>query len=104
MLNISENRIADEGLEDYSAFGQIMSLNTSRKIVYWILIIFALLIIFMFLPWTQNVPAKGIVTTLFPEDRPQSIYATISGRIEKWYVREGETIRKGDTLAFLSAV
>ncbi len=104
MLNISENRVADKGLEEYSAFSQIMSLNTSRKIVYWILIIFALLIIFMFLPWTQNVPAKGTVTTLFPKDRPQSIYTTISGRIEKWYVREGETVEKGDTLAFLSEV
>jgi multidrug resistance efflux pump len=58
----------------------------------------------MMLPWTQNIRAKGKITTLDPSHRPQSIYSTIGGRIERWYVREGDTVRKGDTIAFLSEI
>lgn len=61
-------------------------------------------LIFMFLPWTQNVRADGRVTTLRPEQRPQTVHATIAGRIELWYVAEGQAIKKGDTLVFLSEV
>jgi multidrug resistance efflux pump len=58
----------------------------------------------MLLPWTQNVRADGRVTTLRPEQRPQTVHATIAGRIERWYVAEGQAIKRGDTLVFLSEV
>ncbi len=64
----------------------------------------AVFLIFMFLPWTQNVRADGRVTTLRPEQRPQTVHATIAGRIEQWYIAEGQAIKKGDTLVFLSEV
>ena len=44
----------------------------------------------MFLPWTQNIRAKGQVTTLKQEQRPQQINTIIAGRVEKWWVKEGE--------------
>ena len=59
-------------------------------------------IIVLFLPWTQNVAGKGYVTTLTPDQRPQTIQSPIPGRIEKWYVKEGDyvigdsKIRTGD--------
>ncbi|MEM1219101.1 MAG: HlyD family efflux transporter periplasmic adaptor subunit, partial [Bacteroidota bacterium] len=59
---------------------------------------------FMFLPWTQNIQGKGKVTFLKPEHRPQTIHATIAGRIEKWYVQEGEFVKKGDTIVHLSEI
>jgi multidrug resistance efflux pump len=58
----------------------------------------------LFLPWTQNVRAKGYVTTLSPGDRPQSIQSLIGGRIEKWYVMEGQTVSVGDTIMKLSEI
>lgn len=58
----------------------------------------------MFLPWTQNIQTKGKITTLNPSQRPQNIETTIAGRIEKWYVREGQFVAKGDTIAFLSEI
>jgi hypothetical protein len=36
---------------------------------------------------------KGAVTTLKPNQRPQSIQSVISGRIEKWYVKEGDFVK-----------
>jgi adhesin transport system membrane fusion protein len=104
MLNISENTIDNKGLEDYSSFKNVSQLKTAQKLAYWVIFFFVMLLITIMLPWTQNIVAKGKVTTLRPEHRPQSVYSTISGKIEKWYVREGQSVKKGDTLAFLAEV
>lgn len=104
MLNISENTIENKGLENYPAFEKVTQLDTTRKLAYWVIGFFVMLIIIVMLPWTQNISAKGKVITLRPEHRPQSVYSTIAGKIEKWYVREGESVKAGDTLAYLSEV
>lgn len=103
MLNISDNPISSAPFERYASI-QHCSKYTSRKMARWLLGFFLLFIFVMFLPWTQNVRAKGKLTTLSPDHRPQSVYSTISGRVEKWYVREGQQIKKGDTIAYLSEV
>jgi multidrug resistance efflux pump len=66
--------------------------------------LFGLLVMSMFLPWTQNIRSSGTLTTLQPQDRPQTVHSTIAGRIEKWLVREGQSVKKGDTLVVLSEV
>jgi adhesin transport system membrane fusion protein len=58
----------------------------------------------MFLPWTQNISGQGLVTTLTPGQRPQSIQSQIPGRIEEWFVREGNYVKKGDTILRISEV
>lgn len=58
----------------------------------------------LFAPWTQTIDTNGKVTTLNPENRPQTINSIISGRIEKWYVREGQHVNKNDTIAFISEI
>lgn len=58
----------------------------------------------LFLPWTQNIRAKGYLTTLKPDQRPQTIQSPIPGRIEKWYVQEGDFVKKGDTILFISEI
>jgi multidrug resistance efflux pump len=60
--------------------------------------------IVLFLPWTQNIRAKGYLTTLSPEHRPQTVQSPIPGRIEKWYVQEGDFVQKGDTILHISEV
>ena len=66
--------------------------------------LFIMVIVFSFLPWTQNISCKGYVTTLNPEQKPQSVYSTIAGKIDKWYVREGQSVRKGDTLVHITEI
>jgi multidrug resistance efflux pump len=58
----------------------------------------------LFLPWTQTIAGKGYLTTRNPEHRPQTIQSPIPGRIEKWYVQEGDYVSKGDTILFISEV
>lgn len=60
--------------------------------------------IVLFLPWTQNIRGNGFLTTLKPDQRPQTIQSPIPGRIEKWYVQEGDFVQKGDTILFISEI
>ena len=71
------------------------------RVLIWLA---ALFVLFMFLPWTQNIQTQGSVTTLLPNQRPQEIQTIIGGRIEKWHVTEGDYVRKGDTIVRISEV
>ncbi len=73
----------------------------AKKWVWWLLV---LLVIFMFLPWTQNIRSKGFVTTVNQGERPQEVNSQIPGKILKWYVNEGDFVKSGDTLLQLGEV
>lgn len=105
MLNISDNVIHCEA--DLKRTLAPKENELSRWHLSFRNLLLILLVIFiaaMFLPWQQNVRADGKVTTLRPEHRPQTIHATIAGRIEHWYVVEGQAVKKGDTIVHLSEV
>ncbi len=105
MLNISnKNSIPVSNLEKHSAVQQLSN-SKHYKILNKILVIFSVIcVIVIFLPWTQNISGSGAVTTLKPNQRPQTIQSLISGRIEKWYVNEGDYVEKGDTILFISEI
>ena len=84
---------------------KIFTENIGYRMVKKTIWVFAiLLLIFLFLPWTQNVSGEGSVTTLKPNQRPQTVQSAIAGRIEKWYVNEGDYVKKGDTILFISEI
>lgn len=58
----------------------------------------------LFLPWRQTIPGRGTISALRPEDRPQTIQNQIGGRIERWLVKDGDEVQKGDTLLVISEV
>ncbi len=58
----------------------------------------------LFYPWTQNIESTGSVTTLRPNERPQAIQTLIAGKITKWYVKDGDFVKEGDTIAVLSEI
>jgi multidrug efflux pump subunit AcrA (membrane-fusion protein) len=86
------------------AYQQIFRYNKNSNIKYWTMGIVVFLSIILFLPWTQNVNASGDVTTLQQGDRPQEINSPIPGKIVKWWVKEGDHIKKGDTILQLSEI
>lgn len=89
---------------NYSAFTHIYSYDRKSSIRKWFFGIICFLLLILFLPWTQNIRARGAVTALRQEQRPQQINTIIGGRIEKWYIKEGDYVQKGDTLVKLSEV
>jgi len=105
MLNISNNTLKNEvNLNDFSSGKHV--LNKSYYIVFnRFLMAFAIIaIIILFLPWTQNVTGNGNLTTLRPSQRPQTLQSPIPGRIEKWYIQEGDFVKYGDTILKISEV
>lgn len=104
MLNISDNKTKLPLLDRYETVRNLSN-RPHYKILNKIIIGTSILgIIALFLPWTQNISGSGAVTTLKPNQRPQSIQSVISGRIEKWYVQEGDFVKKGDTILFISEI
>jgi adhesin transport system membrane fusion protein len=69
------------------------------KIMCICLVIFFIILL---MPWRQTIPGRGTVTALTPEDRPQTVQNQIGGRIEHWAVREGQQVKKGDTILVIS--
>ena len=105
MLNISNNQTPEiTELHHLWAYEKIKMPRWHLSFRRLLLVLLVVFVIFMLLPWTQNVRADGRITTLRPEQRPQTIHATISGRIENWYVVEGQAIKRGDTILYLSEV
>lgn len=78
--------------------------DQKSRVRYWFWGILIVLFFLLFLPWTQNIRSKGRVTTLRPEQRPQQINTIIGGRIVRWNVKEGDRVKKGDTLLQLTEV
>lgn len=105
MLNISGNTIKQHTrASDFASFGKTELSASNKMFVRWLVGVMIVVIVFLFLPWTQNIQSDGKVTTLNPSNRPQTIQSTIAGRIEKWYVQEGQFVKKGDTIVNLSEI
>ena len=93
---------------DYKNFSQFKSFLVTaapaqrmRK-TKWMLIVLGIVIVALFLPWTQNIRSRGNVSTLNPEQRPQEVNSLISARISKWFIQNGDFVKRGDTLLALA--
>lgn len=105
MLNITHNSIQRLiALSDFRAYKRLKHSRTHGLPRWLTFFLVTSLLVSLFLPWTQNISTKGYVTTRSPEQRPQAIQSVIAGRVEQWYVREGDFVNKGDTIVFISEV
>ena len=105
MLNLSKNSISDRiDTTKYKAFGSVVSARPNRVMAIILGSLLGLAFLIIFLPWTLNIRARGYLTTLKPDQRPQTVHSIIPGRIERWYVQEGDYVAKGDTILFISEI
>jgi len=105
MLGISKNKISGNvSFEDFKSLEMTIPKDESRKRIQILLWALIGTFLFLFLPWTQNISSKGFVTALRPDQRPQTVHSIIAGRIEKWYVAEGDYVKKGDTVLWISEI
>ncbi len=95
-------KIEKETGKSYSAFENIYSVDSERRIKNIFIGLLCGGLIILFIPWTQNINTTGIVTTQFQEQRPQQINSIIPGKIVKWWVKEGDFVQKGDTIVELA--
>ena len=105
MLNITHNKLNRKvDLTTYKAGKKVFHRRHFKYFNRFLRIFAVITVIIMFLPWTQNITGKGYLTTLTPDQRPQTIQSPIPGKIEKWYVKEGDFVQKGDTILHISEV
>ncbi|HMP93145.1 MAG TPA: HlyD family efflux transporter periplasmic adaptor subunit, partial [Phnomibacter sp.] len=90
--------------DNIRAFELVYERNRKSYTKKWVYIILAIFVIFLFLPWTQNIRARGFITTIRQDDRPQQLNSQIPGKILKWYVKEGDFVQAGDTIVQLGEV
>ncbi|QHG86683.1 MULTISPECIES: efflux RND transporter periplasmic adaptor subunit [Xanthomonas] len=71
------------------------------KVLAWMLLIGIVICsaILALVPWVQTASGKGQVVALDPDDRQQQVTAFVPGRVERWYVHDGQHVSKGDPIA-----
>jgi multidrug efflux pump subunit AcrA (membrane-fusion protein) len=79
---------------------KLLKKNTSLKKVgfssFFVFIFFILF--FLFMPWQQTAFCTGNVIAYSPTERQQNISALVEGRIGKWFVEEGMSVKKGEKI------
>lgn len=100
-VDINKEYVEQEQLQSFKHIYRINHASNVKKIALAILVI---ALIILFLPWTQNIRAKGMVTTLRQEERPQELNTVLAGKVAKWYVKEGDFVKAGDTILQLGEV
>jgi multidrug efflux pump subunit AcrA (membrane-fusion protein) len=88
----------------FHSWDNIYRAHKKSNIKNWFIGIFISLFIILILPWTQNIKSKGKITTLWQDQRPQEINSPIAGKITKWWVKEGDFVKKGDTILQISEI
>jgi multidrug efflux pump subunit AcrA (membrane-fusion protein) len=86
------------------AYSHIYMYNKNSRVKRWFFVCVLVFLVFLFLPWTQNIRSRGTVTTLYQDQRPQEVNTIIGGRVMKWHIKEGDYVKAGDTLVQLTEV
>lgn len=74
-------------------------LETYNRLYRWTkVVLISTPIVLALLPWVQTSEGMGFLTTLNPADRVQEISALVDGRIDKWFVKEGDVVVKGQPI------
>lgn len=104
-MNFIETKIEEQvNNSSIHSFAKIYRINQKSRVKYWAFSILFMLLIILFLPWTQNISARGDVTTLRQEQRPQQLNTIIPGKVAKWFVKEGDYVKQGDTIMQLTEI
>jgi len=89
--------------ETRDRFVTLASMRAPRVaiVIAWMLASATLIVILilLFVPWVQSANGAGQVVTLDPDDRQQQVTALVSGRVDRWYVQDGQQVSQGDPIA-----
>lgn len=101
MTNAKEKTVIFE----CSAFDNIRSTGGFRTVAMTMLLLLVVIVaVLLFVPWQQSITGIGRVTVYSPMDRPQAVESLITGRVERWHVREGQAVHKGQLLLEISEI
>lgn len=87
-----------------SATSKVYRPNYTKQFKWIFYSLLGTCVVVLFLPWTQSIDMSGEVSVLNPENKPQQVTSRIAGRVEKWFIRDGDFVKKNDTIAFISEI
>lgn len=94
--------LREQHIQYFNTLADIRLPSVMKALAWMIIITLVSGAVFLrFAPWVQNAAGAGAVTALNADDRLQDINALVSGRIEKWFVRDGSAVEKGDPIVQL---
>ncbi|ARG97028.1 HlyD family secretion protein [Legionella micdadei] len=85
------------------SYAILKKLPKPRTVIFITLPIFlGVVLILLLTPWQQFALGNGRVIAYSPTERLHTVNSPISGRIKKWYVDEGMTVKPGDPIVDVS--
>jgi multidrug efflux pump subunit AcrA (membrane-fusion protein) len=88
------------GIENFPTLARLQPPGVARTLGWLVIITIVTFLLFILLvPWVQTAAGSGTVMALDPQDRVQNITAMVPGRIERWYVTDGDVVKAGDPIA-----
>ncbi len=89
-----------------SRFRTLANMRTPRPLrAFGLMVVIGLIaatFFMIYVPWVQTAYGAGQVIALNPQDRLQNVTALVPGRIEKWYVQDGQVVKEGDPIALIA--
>lgn len=83
----------------------VTTAGSFKNVMYTLLALLVIVVLgLIFIQWQQTVVGSGKVTSFSPNARPQTVESIIAGRIVEWKVKEGASVRAGDTICVLSDI
>lgn len=92
----------DEYWEFDPKFASLQKYNLPRMLRHfaWLILTFIILccVILTFTPWVQTTSGYGQMTAIDPSDRQHELHTLVDGRIDQWFVRDGDQVKKNDPI------
>ncbi len=86
-------------------YRSLVAVESSRGYVVLAMVLSVFLLglaaVLIFVPWQQSISGIGKIMIVSPMERPQNIEAQIPARLQKWHVRDGQVVDKGQLIAEL---
>ena len=96
-------RMPSQSLPSYLAIHAVHAPRATRVLAgILVVLIIVVAVALTITPWQQNVGGSGRVMAFSPEERQQNIEAPVDGRIARWHVVEGSSVKKGDPIVELT--
>lgn len=91
--------LTKEQQKNFATLASLKPPRVGRTIGLLTLVTIVTIIVFAItVPWVQTASGSGTVIALDPLDRQQNITALVDGRIERWYVTDGDLVKEGDPI------
>ena len=84
----------------YKMIGKLPKPEKTAKIIFFVLV--AIIFVLGITPWQQFALGNGKVIAFSPTNRKHTVNSPVNGRIKRWYVDEGMSVKTGDPLVDMS--